>query len=80
MQVIRTDIPDVVIIEPKVFGDPRGFFPGGVPVGALRGGWNRNAVPAGQSLALVVRCATGPSYPKPQGAVKAGHSAARTGG
>jgi dTDP-4-dehydrorhamnose 3,5-epimerase len=26
MQVIRTDIPDVVIIEPKVFGDPRGFF------------------------------------------------------
>jgi dTDP-4-dehydrorhamnose 3,5-epimerase len=26
MQVIRTDIPDVVVIEPKVFGDPRGFF------------------------------------------------------
>src|SRR5882757_911881 len=26
MQVIRTEIPDVVIIEPKVFGDPRGFF------------------------------------------------------
>src|SRR3954452_20175599 len=26
MQIIRTEIPDVVIIEPKVFGDPRGFF------------------------------------------------------
>jgi dTDP-4-dehydrorhamnose 3,5-epimerase-like enzyme len=26
MQIIRTDILDVVIIEPKVFGDPRGFF------------------------------------------------------
>jgi dTDP-4-dehydrorhamnose 3,5-epimerase len=26
MQVIRTDVPDVVVIEPKVFGDPRGFF------------------------------------------------------
>jgi dTDP-4-dehydrorhamnose 3,5-epimerase len=26
MNVINTDIPDVVIIEPKIFGDPRGFF------------------------------------------------------
>jgi dTDP-4-dehydrorhamnose 3,5-epimerase len=26
MNIIRTDIPDVVIIEPKIFGDPRGFF------------------------------------------------------
>jgi dTDP-4-dehydrorhamnose 3,5-epimerase len=26
MQVIRTDVPDVVVIEPKIFGDPRGFF------------------------------------------------------
>lgn len=26
MQFIPTDIPDVVIIEPKVFGDERGFF------------------------------------------------------
>jgi dTDP-4-dehydrorhamnose 3,5-epimerase len=26
MQVIQTEIPDVVVIEPKVFGDPRGFF------------------------------------------------------
>ena len=26
MQVITTDIPDVKIIEPKVFGDERGFF------------------------------------------------------
>ena len=26
MEVIRTDIPDVVIIEPRVFGDSRGYF------------------------------------------------------
>ena len=26
MNVIKTDIPDVVIIEPKVFGDSRGYF------------------------------------------------------
>ncbi|MCQ4319461.1 dTDP-4-dehydrorhamnose 3,5-epimerase [Stutzerimonas stutzeri] len=26
MNVIETDIPDVLIIEPKVFGDERGFF------------------------------------------------------
>ena len=26
MQLIRTDIPDACIIEPKVFGDTRGFF------------------------------------------------------
>ena len=26
MKVTATAIPDVLIIEPKVFGDPRGFF------------------------------------------------------
>ncbi|HET8708356.1 MAG TPA: dTDP-4-dehydrorhamnose 3,5-epimerase family protein, partial [Pseudomonadales bacterium] len=26
MNVIETEIPDVKIIEPKVFGDHRGFF------------------------------------------------------
>jgi dTDP-4-dehydrorhamnose 3,5-epimerase len=26
MNVIRTDIPDVIIVEPRVFRDPRGFF------------------------------------------------------
>ena len=26
MQLIRTEIPDVFILEPKVFGDERGFF------------------------------------------------------
>lgn len=26
MQVLKTDLPGVVIIEPKVFGDERGFF------------------------------------------------------
>ena len=26
MQVVETSIPDVLIIEPKVFGDTRGFF------------------------------------------------------
>ena len=26
MQVTRTDLPEVLIIEPKLFGDQRGFF------------------------------------------------------
>lgn len=26
MNVVRTAIPDVIVIEPRVFGDPRGFF------------------------------------------------------
>lgn len=26
MNIIRTEIPDVLIVEPKVFGDARGFF------------------------------------------------------
>jgi dTDP-4-dehydrorhamnose 3,5-epimerase len=26
MQVIRTEIPDVLVLEPRVFGDARGFF------------------------------------------------------
>ena len=26
MQVVRTSIPDVLILEPKLFGDDRGFF------------------------------------------------------
>jgi dTDP-4-dehydrorhamnose 3,5-epimerase len=26
MQILRTEIPDVLIIEPRVFGDDRGFF------------------------------------------------------
>ena len=26
MNIIKTHLPDVVIIEPKIFGDPRGFF------------------------------------------------------
>ncbi|RZA12270.1 MAG: dTDP-4-dehydrorhamnose 3,5-epimerase, partial [Proteobacteria bacterium] len=26
MNVIATELPDVLIIEPKVFGDERGFF------------------------------------------------------
>ena len=26
MQVVKTSIPDVLILEPKVFGDERGFF------------------------------------------------------
>ncbi|MGA7278794.1 MAG: dTDP-4-dehydrorhamnose 3,5-epimerase family protein, partial [Desulfocapsaceae bacterium] len=26
MQIIQTDIADVLILQPKVFGDERGFF------------------------------------------------------
>ena len=26
MNIIKTDLPDILIIEPRVFGDARGFF------------------------------------------------------
>ena len=26
MQVVKTDLPEVLIFEPKLFGDQRGFF------------------------------------------------------
>ena len=26
MNIIKTDIPEVVIVEPRVFGDNRGYF------------------------------------------------------
>ena len=26
MQIINTSIPEIIILEPKVFGDARGFF------------------------------------------------------
>ena len=26
MEIIKTDIPEVVIVEPRVFGDNRGYF------------------------------------------------------
>ena len=42
MQLIETDIPDLLIIEPKVFGDERGFF---------MESWNRQAF-ADAGLAL----------------------------
>lgn len=39
MQVIDTSIPDVKIIEPKVFGDERGFF-----LETFRGDWFKDNV------------------------------------
>ncbi len=45
MQLLETDIPDLLIIEPKVFGDERGFF---------LESWNRQAfVDAGLDLDFV---------------------------
>lgn len=31
MNIIDTRIPDVKLLEPKVFGDERGFFYGNLP-------------------------------------------------
>ena len=30
MNILKTNLPDVLILEPKVFGDSRGFFFEGV--------------------------------------------------
>ncbi len=28
MNILKTDIPDLIVLEPKVFSDERGFFYG----------------------------------------------------
>ncbi len=41
MKVTETALPGVLVIEPRVFGDDRGFFFETLPGGALRGGRDR---------------------------------------
>lgn len=41
INVIETEIPKVVIIEPKIFGDNRGVFMRAIPSGSLRRRWQR---------------------------------------
>ena len=38
MKIIKTSIPEVLTIEPVVFGDPRGFFMELFPKPSVRGG------------------------------------------
>ena len=36
MNVIETILPEVLILEPKLFGDQRGLFPGNLSIATLR--------------------------------------------
>ena len=51
MKVIATDLPEVLIIEPKLFGDQRGFFLETYQFGTLR----RAAASAGRSSRTTCR-------------------------
>lgn len=52
MKIVRLDIPDVLLIEPKIFGDDRGFFletwsshefsNAGLPIEFVQDNWSRS--------------------------------------
>ena len=58
-----TALPDVLLVEPRVFGDDRGFFFESWNARALRGGGHRRDVRAGQPFALAPRRAARPALP-----------------
>ena len=72
MRVQPTAIPDVLIVEPHVFGDARGFFMESWNRRALRRGGPRRRVRAGQPFAVASRRAARPPLPDPQPAGQAG--------
>ena len=70
MKVVETSIPDVLIIEPKVFGDERGFFYE-LQRGRFRSGHGAQAsVRPGQPLQVPTRRAARAALPDPAAAGK----------
>ena len=58
MNIIQTDIPGVVIIEPRVFGDERGYSMESFYTGAVRAGGVPYGIRPGQRVLLPLRCAS----------------------
>ncbi len=71
MRVIATAIPDVRIVEPRVFTDDRGYFFESWNARALRAAGIDADVRAGQPLALAARRAARPALPGPAAAGQA---------
>ena len=72
MNVIRTAIPDVLLFEPKVFGDARGFFFESLNARAFRERTGtRRAFRAGQPLAVGARRSARAALPDQAAAGKA---------
>ena len=69
MKVVETSIPDVLIIEPKVFGDERGFFYESQR-GRFRSGHGLKRQSSGQPLQVPARCAARAALPDPAAAGK----------
>ena len=77
MNIIQTVIPEVLIVEPKIFGDSRGFFfelyqceryaASGIPSRFVQDNLSRSS--KGRSAR--------PAYPEPQSAGQAGYRLAR---
>ena len=80
MKVTPTAIPDVLIIEPKVFGDARGFFYESFNQQAFNEATGpERAVCAGQPQPQRQRRAARPALPDPAAAGQAGAGGARRG-
>ena len=47
MNVINTNLPGVLILQPKVFEDNRGFFKEKLPLRALPRNWNSFTICSG---------------------------------
>ena len=73
LDVEATLLPDVRIVTPRRFGDDRGFFSEIYNASALRGGWHRHDLRAGQPFLVAQRRHRArPAFPEP--ALRAGQA------
>ena len=70
MRLVPTDLPGVTIIEPRVFGDGRGFFLETYNHARYRDAGLRDAIRARQSLAVFARRAPWPAFQNPHAQAK----------
>ena len=54
MNIIKTEIPDVLIFEPKVFGDHRGYFFESFRQDVFEKAVGKNSICSGQSIQIIV--------------------------
>ena len=75
MKVTPTELPEVLLIEPQVHGDSRGFFYESFQADAVRRRWHPGHLRPGQPLALRAGHPPRPPLPGAEGAGKAGPGA-----
>ena len=77
MNILKTEISEVLIIEPKLFGDSRGFFTELYQADRYDKHGIPGAICSGQFLTIGARRLAGAAYSEPKSAGKAGHCGAR---